>query len=158
MEALLFVRVPKKPVKFSSFLCNAFWHFVAVLRRLVVQAGHGNSLQIHSHARQGDDKITITITNYLACCNCYNNNSTLWYLCWGRSSYCLTSSLCWLWLILSESLVLGIIPEIVELQADHDHSPLSVSPDTRWVGPRGPGWSWGDPPSWLCQYDRSAWT
>ena len=108
MEALFFVGVSKKPVKFRCFLCDTLRHFVAVLGQLVVQGGHRTRLQIHAHTRHGGkrwdqaDCVSVLPT-------------TLWCLYWGRSSWSLTSSLCWLWIILSESRVPGIIPAMVEV-------------------------------------------
>ena len=59
MEALFFVRVTKKPVKFSSFLLDTLRHFVAVCHVLcqsfVVQGRDWAPLQVHPHTAGRDD-------------------------------------------------------------------------------------------------------
>ena len=65
VEALLLVGVPEQPLQLGSLLGDAARHLVGVgdgeprvLRQLVVQAGQGAALQVHTHAGIGTDTIS----------------------------------------------------------------------------------------------------
>ena len=64
MEALFFIRVTKKPVKFSCLLLDTLRHFVTVRHGLgeglVVQGGDGAPVQVHPHA--GESQLSVSDT------------------------------------------------------------------------------------------------